>query len=100
MHSAGWGRLIWDRHPSGRGWTIHPLTHLGDVIEFGADTAVTMERWYGYVADADETSIDLVGPFVTAAETESDGSMSLILWRTTGPSKRCLGISPLTGRWL
>lgn len=79
---GGWGRLIWDRHPSGRGWTIHPLTHLGDVIEFGADRSATPDRWYGYVADADETSIDLVGPFTTAEETQTDGSMSLMRWRT------------------
>ena len=39
QHRDGWGRLVWDRHPSGRGWTIHPLTHLGDVVEFGADSA-------------------------------------------------------------
>ena len=85
---GGWGRLVWDRHDSGRGWTIHPLTHLGDVVEFGADTRLTEERWYGYVADADETSMDLVGPFATAAETESDGSMSMMRWRTAGPPGR------------
>jgi hypothetical protein len=44
---GGWGQLVWDRHPSGRGWTIHPLTHLGDVVEFGADTGATEVRWYG-----------------------------------------------------
>ena len=82
QQTGGWGRLIWDRHPSGRGWTIHPLTHLGDVIEFGADSSAAVVRWYGYVADADETSIDLVGPFPSAAETQADGSMSLMRWRT------------------
>ena len=86
---GGWGRLLWDRHPSGRGWTIHPLTHLGDVVEFGADTGAAEVRWYGYVADADETSIDLVGPFPTAAETCTDGSMSLTRWRTSDlPDRR------------
>ena len=79
---GGWGRLVWDRHPSGRGWVIHPLTHLGDVVEFGADTSPAEVRWYGYVADADETSIDLVGPFSTAGETCTDGLMSLTRWRT------------------
>lgn len=89
---GGWGRLIWDRHPSGRGWTIHPLTHLGDVIEFGADTSTTPDRWYGYIADADETSIDLVGPFTTAAETQTDGSMSLARWRTPSPQAHGLAL--------
>ena len=84
---GGWGWLVWDRHPSGRGWAIHPLTHLGDVVEFGANTCVLEERWYGYVADADETSIDLVGPFATAAETDADGSMSLMHWRTAGTQR-------------
>ncbi len=36
---------MWDRHPSGRGWTIHPLSHLGDVIEFGGDTETVQDRW-------------------------------------------------------
>ena len=49
---SGWGRLIWDRHPSGRGWSIHPMTHLGDVIEFGADAGHAIDRWYGYVQSA------------------------------------------------
>ena len=79
---SGWGRHVWAPSPHGRGWTIHPLTHLGDVIEFGADSSAAKVRWYGYVADADETSIDLVGPFPSAAETQADGSMSLMRWRT------------------
>ena len=70
---GGWGRLIWDRHPSGRGWTIHPLTHLGDVIEFGADGEAGFDRWYGFIIDADATSLTLVGPYATPFESCDDG---------------------------
>ena len=77
---AGWGRLIWDRHHGGRGWTIHPLTHLGDVIEFGADTGRAVDRWYGYVHSADETSLQLVGPFVEPSRTADDARASLVRW--------------------
>lgn len=80
---GGWGRLIWDRHPSGRGWTIHPLTHLGDVIEFGADRASAIDRWYGYVADANEIRAVVVGPFIDAAEASTDGSTSQCRWRSS-----------------
>ncbi|MGD9794564.1 MAG: hypothetical protein AB7V43_13890 [Acidimicrobiia bacterium] len=73
---GGWGRLIWDRHPSGRGWTIHPLTHLGDVIEFGADVETTTDRWYGFTVDAGATSLALVGPFPTPSEASDDGRRS------------------------
>ena len=78
---GGWGRLIWDRHPSGRGWTIHPLTHLGDVIEFGADHPAEPDRWYGYVRDAGETSLSLVGPFDSPAGAREDATASLHQWR-------------------
>ena len=73
---GGWGRLIWHRHPSGRGWTIHPLTHLGDVIEFGADVAGGSDRWYGFTIDAGPTSLSLVGPYATPVEACEDGSRS------------------------
>ena len=82
QQAGGWGRLIWDRHPSGRGWTIHPMTHLGDVIEFGADTPDRANRWYGYVADAKETQAVVVGPFVDAAEAAVDGAVSQSQWRS------------------
>ena len=78
---GGWGRLIWDRHPSGRGWTIHLMTHLGDVIEFGEDNATATTRWYGYVQDADETSLQLVGPFTEPRHASDDAHASLIRWR-------------------
>ena len=78
---SGWGRLLWDRHPSGRGWIIHPLTHLGDVIEFGADTSGAMDRWYGYVQDADEIRLSVVGPFVTPRDSLQDAVASLERWR-------------------
>lgn len=78
---GGWGRLVWSRHPSGRGWTIHPLTHLGDVIEFGADTTTATDRWYGYVQDADAVSLSIVGPFDTPADALQDAAVSLERWR-------------------
>lgn len=80
---GGWGRLVWSRHRSGRGWTIHPLTHLGDVIEFGADTTTAIVRWYGYVqdADADAVSLSVVGPFNTPADARQDAIASLERWR-------------------
>jgi len=74
---GGWGRLIWDRHPSGRGWTIHPLTHLGDVIEFGADGATGFDRWYGFTIDAAPTSFSLVGPYAMPGEACDDGVRSV-----------------------
>ena len=78
---GGWGRLIWDRHPSGRGWMIHPLTHLGDVIEFGADRANAIDRWYGYVLDADGMAMQLVGPFTEPDSALEDARGALIRWR-------------------
>ena len=72
-----WGRLRWDRHPSGRGWAIHPLTHLDDVIEFGADGEAGLDRWYGFTIDAGSTSLCLVGPYATPVEACDDGSRSL-----------------------
>ena len=78
---GGWGRLIWDRHPSGRGWTIHPLTHLGDVIEFGADDPAQPDRWYGYVADADEIGVLVVGPHCSPSDAQDDASVMLTQWR-------------------
>ena len=73
---GGWGRLMWDRHPSGRGWTIHPLTHLGDVVEFGADTPAQPDRWYGFTISADATSLTVVGPYAIPIEACDDGSRS------------------------
>ena len=35
------------------------MTHLGDVIEFGADQASTTDRWYGFTIEADQTSLSL-----------------------------------------
>ena len=78
---GGWGRLCWDRHPSGRGWTIHPLTHLGDVVEFGADQGNCIDRWYGYVQSADETSLHVVGPFAEPNGASDDARASLVRWR-------------------
>ena len=78
---GGWGRLLWDRHPSGRGWIIHPLTHLGDVIEFGADTTDSIDRWYGYITCADESSIDVVGPHRCAQDAAEDAESRVALWR-------------------
>ena len=80
---GGWGRLCWDRHPSGRGWTIHPLTHLGDVIEFGADRNDSIDRWYGYVQSAEETSLHIVGPFAEPSGASDDARASLVNWRIT-----------------
>ena len=78
---GGWGRLVWDRHPSGRGWTIHPLTHLGDVIEFGADITAQPCRWYGYISDAGSVSLDLVGPLQSPGDALLDAAVSLTRWR-------------------
>jgi len=80
-HLGGWGRLTWDRHPTGRGWTINPMTHLGDVIEFGADTEAAIARWYGYVQNADETSLHVVGPFTDPSRASNDAQASLVRWR-------------------
>ena len=84
---GGWGRLIWDRHPSGRGWIIHPLTHLGDVIEFGADGATGPDRWFGYAVCADATALQVVGPFPNPLSAQGDGTQSLTGWRIQLASK-------------
>jgi hypothetical protein len=78
---AGWGRLVWQRGGVGRGWIIEPLTHLGDVVEFGADTPAHSDRWYGYVHAADDTSLTLVGPYPNPADAHDDGNASLARWR-------------------
>ena len=78
---GGWGRVVWERHPTGRGWTIHPMTHLGDIVEFGADTTAAISRWYSYVQDADETSLQLVGPFAEPRQASDDARASLVRWR-------------------
>ncbi len=78
---GGWGRLIWDRHPSGRGWSIHPMTHLGDVIEFGADARHAVDRWYGYLFEQDEVCLHLVGPFDSPQQATLDANGSLLQWR-------------------
>jgi hypothetical protein len=70
---GGWGRLVWSRHPKGRGWLIEPLTHLGDVVEFGADHDGTLDRWYGYVSQADAARLVLVGPYVHPVAALEDG---------------------------
>lgn len=85
---GGWGRLVWSRHPSGRGWTIHPLTHLGDVIEFGVDTTTATDRWYGYVQDADAVSLSIVGPFGTPGDVQPDADASLERWRLSAKHGR------------
>ena len=73
----------WDRHTSGRGWAIHPITpHLGEVIEFGADTPGAIARWYGYVQNADETSLHIVGPFAEPSRASDDARASLFRWRS------------------
>ena len=88
QQSGGWRRLMWDRHPSGRGWTIHPLTHLGDVIEFGADTPARSDRWYGYLLDADVTAVQLVGPFMGPHPAQEDGDVTVSRWRAELASQR------------
>ena len=73
---GGWGRLIWDRHPSGRGWTIHPLTHLGDVIEFGADGATC--RIAGTASPSTlHRAASLCGPYARPGEACDDGVRSV-----------------------
>jgi hypothetical protein len=76
-----WGRLIWPPGAAGRGWHIAQLTHLGDVIEFGADTPTTLDRWYGYTVAADPTSLTLVGPYPTPGDAHEDGWASLTRWQ-------------------
>ena len=77
---TGWGRLQWNRHPSGRGHTIHPMTHLSDVIEFGADTANNPDRWYGYLTHATDTYLEIVGPFAHPADAAEDAAAALRQW--------------------
>ena len=56
--------------------------HLGEVIEFGADTPEAIARWYGYVQNADETSLHIVGPFAEPSRASDDARASLFRWRS------------------
>jgi hypothetical protein len=78
---AGWARLLWERHPTNRGWVVHPLTHVGDVVEFGADTESALDRWYGYVTEIGPLRLILVGPFETPNEAASDACVAVTQWR-------------------
>ena len=40
-----------------------------------------MDRWYGYVQDADEIRLSVVGPFVTPRDSLQDAVASLERWR-------------------
>ena len=75
-----WARTLWAAGPGGRGFNLDPLIHLGDVIEFGADTPNRQHRWYGYVVHADAVSITAVGPFTNPHEAGLDGRNSLPSW--------------------
>ena len=77
---TGWGRLLWDRHTTRRGWVVHPLTHVGDVVEFGADFASDVDRWYGYVMTIGPLQLILVGPFDTPADAAADAALALAQW--------------------
>ena len=81
---SGWRRLVWDHHPTGRGWIIHPMTHLADIIEFGADLNGVLDRWYGYASHADAASFSIVGPFELPNEAAVDAAASLGKWRLLG----------------
>lgn len=72
---------LWPDGPNCRGWSLAPLVHLGDVIEFGADAAAAPCRWYGYVVHADDVSLTLVGPFDSPNDAADDGSDSLPTWQ-------------------
>jgi hypothetical protein len=81
-NAGSWGRGLWLDGPNRRGWNLDPLVHLGDVIEFGADTAASPCRWYGYVVHADDVSLTLVGPFDSPNDAADDGRDSLPTWQT------------------
>lgn len=75
-----WARTLWTAGPRGRGFNLDPLIHLGDVIEFGADTPTVQNRWYGYVVHADAYTISAVGPFDNPDQAGVDGRNSLPTW--------------------
>jgi len=74
--AGGWGRMMWQPdHVGGRGWLIPDRLALGDVIEVGARSASTDERWYG-ILDSYEVAawLTLQGPYPNpaAAQQEAD----------------------------
>ncbi len=79
-HGSAWGRTMWQTGPGGRGFILDRYIHLGDVIEFGADTPSMFDRWYGYAIHADKVSITLIGPFHTPDLAADDGRRSLPTW--------------------
>ena len=85
---------LWPDGPNCRGWSLAPLVHLGDVIEFGADAAAVPCRWYGYVVHADDVSLTLVGPFDSPNDAADDGSDCSQPGRPPMPARCCGGPSP------
>ena len=80
--SGGWGRVRVAAGPPGRGWVLPAVTHLGDVVEFGADHDRTPVRWYGFVQHLSDTALILVGPYREPGEAAADGLGSLARWQT------------------
>lgn len=59
-----WARMLWTPHADLGGWTIPARLAGGDVIEFGADRAGQVVRWYGIVDSYDAVEwLTLQGPY-------------------------------------
>lgn len=61
---SGWTRMLWTPNPNLGGWTIPNRIAGGDVIEFGADHAGHIVRWYGILDSYDAIEwLTLQGPY-------------------------------------
>lgn len=62
--AGGWTRMLWTPDTNLGGWTIPSRLAGGDVIEFGADRAGRVARWYGILDSYDAIEwVAVRGPY-------------------------------------
>jgi hypothetical protein len=62
--AGGWARMLWQADPAHGGWLIPRRLAGADVLEFGADQACQVVRWYGIVDCYDAVEwLTVQGPY-------------------------------------
>ena len=76
---GGWARMLWEPDLAhGRGWMVPARLSGGDVIEFGANQAGNLARWYGIIDSYDAVEwLTLQGPYTDPAAAFQDGERRL-----------------------
>ncbi len=70
--------MLWTPNPNLGGWTIPNRLAGGDVIEFGADHAGHIVRWYGILDSYDAIEwLTLQGPYAEPRAAHADGQRIL-----------------------